>query len=59
MFIDDKAKLNYCTSDTIYNVVYEGNLRELTHKVIKQENEVLQRKINSIVEDFFYCVMVV
>lgn len=34
MFIDEKAKGNYTTSDTEYNVVYEGILRTLTHKEI-------------------------
>ncbi|WP_431809778.1 hypothetical protein [Brevibacillus agri] len=34
MFIDENAKSNYTTSDTKYNVVYEGNLRTLTHKEI-------------------------
>ncbi|URZ02569.1 hypothetical protein CLAUR_025810 [Clostridium felsineum] len=34
MFIDDKAKKNYTSSDTAYNVVYEGNLRCMTHKEI-------------------------
>ncbi|SFI02111.1 MULTISPECIES: hypothetical protein [unclassified Bacillus (in: firmicutes)] len=34
MFIDDNAKKNYTSSDTAYNVVYEGNLRCMTHKEI-------------------------
>ena len=34
MFIDENVKNNYTTSDTMYNVVYEGNLRNLTHKEI-------------------------
>lgn len=34
MFIDDNAKANYTTSDTMYNIVYEGSLRNLSHEQI-------------------------
>lgn len=32
MFIDDKAKVNIVSSDTYGNIVYEGPLRNKTHK---------------------------
>ena len=34
MFIDDKQKVNYTSSDTYHNVVYEGVLRDKTHEEI-------------------------
>lgn len=34
MFIDENAKKNYTLSDTAFNIVYEGNLRGMTHKEI-------------------------
>ncbi|MEI4803208.1 hypothetical protein WAZ07_18305 [Bacillus sp. FJAT-51639] len=46
MFIDDKTKVNYTSSDTAYNVVYEGNLRCMTHKEI----------LDMFVEIINYCI---
>ncbi|SYX81805.1 conserved protein of unknown function [Paenibacillus alvei] len=34
MFIDDEAKENIVSSHTYGNVVYEGNLRDKSHKEI-------------------------
>ncbi len=34
MFIDDDAKVDYVSSDTHGNIVYEGTLRDKTHKEI-------------------------
>lgn len=36
MFIDEKSKGIYTTSDVYDNVVYEGNLREMTHEEMLQ-----------------------
>jgi hypothetical protein len=34
MFIDENTKGIYTTSDTFGNVVYEGDLRNLSHKLL-------------------------
>lgn len=48
MFIDDNAKKNYTSSDTAYNVVYEGNLRCLTHKeLLEMFTEIINYCIGS------------
>lgn len=49
MFIDEKSKNAYTSSDVAYNVVYEGNMREMTHKqMLEMFSEIILCFIDAI-----------